>query len=107
MHGMEEILYRNLKKAREYLGLSQQYVSSVLKIPVSKLCTAESGQDVLEKEEFSALSALYGLDMEKQEEGCRYVEENIQKSEFAHLSETDRKETGNLFLFRKQYKNKM
>lgn len=76
-------------------------------IPVSKLCAFESGQAGLEKEEISTLSALYCLDMEKQEESFRYVKENIQKSGFAHLSKTDQKETGNLFLFRKQYKNKM
>lgn len=89
------------------MRLSQQYVSRVLNIPVSKLCTAESGQAVLEKEEFSALSVLYGLDMEKEKESCRYVKENIQESEFAYLSETDQKEAGKLFLFKKQYKNKM
>lgn len=53
------------------------------------------------------MSVLYGLDMEKEKESCRYVKENIQESEFAYLSETDQKETGKLFLFKKQYKNKM
>jgi transcriptional regulator with XRE-family HTH domain len=55
-----DYLARRLKEAREYLGLSQEYVSQQTKIPRPAISEAEAGRRRVESVELKRLAALYG-----------------------------------------------
>lgn len=53
-------LAQRLKEAREYLGLSQEYVSQQTKIPRPAISEVEAGRRKVESLELKRLAALYG-----------------------------------------------
>lgn len=53
-------LAQKLREAREYLGLSQEYVSQQTKIPRPAISEAEAGRRRVESLELKRLAALYG-----------------------------------------------
>ncbi len=53
-------LAQRLKEAREYLGLSQEYVSQQTRIPRPAISEAEAGRRKVESLELRRLAALYG-----------------------------------------------
>jgi len=55
-----EVLGQRLKEAREYLGLSQDYVSQQTKIPRPAISEVEAGRRKVESLELKRLAALYG-----------------------------------------------
>jgi transcriptional regulator with XRE-family HTH domain len=55
-----DYLAQRLKEAREYLGLSQEYVSQQTKIPRPAVSEAEAGRRKVESLELKRLAALYG-----------------------------------------------
>jgi transcriptional regulator with XRE-family HTH domain len=55
-----DYLAQRLKEAREYLGLSQDYVSQQTKIPRPAISEAEAGRRKVESLELKRLAALYG-----------------------------------------------
>lgn len=55
-----DYLAQRLKEAREYLGLSQEYVSQQTKIPRPAISEAEAGRRKVESLELKRLAALYG-----------------------------------------------
>ena len=55
-----EYLAHRLKEAREYLGLSQEYVSQQTKIPRPAISEIEAGRRKVESLELRRLAALYG-----------------------------------------------
>ena len=55
-----DYLAQRLKEAREYLGLSQEYVSQQTKIPRPAISEAEAGRRRVESLELKRLAALYG-----------------------------------------------
>jgi len=54
-----EALGQRLKNAREYLGLSQDEVSSLLEVPRSAISLAESGKRRVDAIELQKLSKIY------------------------------------------------
>jgi transcriptional regulator with XRE-family HTH domain len=55
-----DYLAQRLKEAREYLGLSQEYVSQQTRIPRPAISEAEAGRRRVESLELKRLAALYG-----------------------------------------------
>jgi transcriptional regulator with XRE-family HTH domain len=55
-----DYLARRLKEARDYLGLSQEYVSQQTGIPRPAISEAEAGRRRVESLELKRLAALYG-----------------------------------------------
>jgi transcriptional regulator with XRE-family HTH domain len=55
-----DYLAQRLKEAREYLGLSQEYVSQQTRIPRPAISEAEAGRRKVESLELKRLAALYG-----------------------------------------------
>jgi transcriptional regulator with XRE-family HTH domain len=55
-----DYLAQRLREAREYLGLSQVYVSQQTKIPRPAISEAEAGRRKVESLELRKLAALYG-----------------------------------------------
>lgn len=55
-----DYLARRLKEAREYLGLSQEYVSQQTRIPRPAISEIEAGRRRVESLELKRLAALYG-----------------------------------------------
>jgi len=55
-----DYLAQRLKEAREYLGLSQEYVSQETKIPRPAISEIEAGRRKVESLELRRLAALYG-----------------------------------------------
>jgi len=53
-------LAQKLREAREYLGLSQEYVSQQTKIPRPAISEAEAGRRRVESLELKRLATLYG-----------------------------------------------
>ena len=55
-----DYLAQRLRDAREYLGLSQEYVSQQTKIPRPAISEAEAGRRKVESLELKRLATLYG-----------------------------------------------
>lgn len=55
-----DYLAQRLKEAREYLGLSQEYVSQQTRIPRPAISEAEAGRRKVKSLELKRLAALYG-----------------------------------------------
>jgi transcriptional regulator with XRE-family HTH domain len=55
-----DFLAQRLKEAREYLGLSQDYVSQQTRIPRPAISEVEAGRRKVESLELKRLAALYG-----------------------------------------------
>ncbi len=55
-----DFLAQRLKEAREYLGLSQDYVSQQTRIPRPAISEVEAGRRRVESLELKRLAALYG-----------------------------------------------
>ena len=96
-----------LKKAREYLGLTQDDVAKLMGVSRVIITNIESGTRKVSAEELSKLSKIYGWTMEELLEGERR-EENIPMfaRTFKELSEQDQEEIINLIKFKKMYKDK-
>jgi transcriptional regulator with XRE-family HTH domain len=60
----KETLAKRLREAREYLGLSQEYVAEQTKIPRPAISEIEGGRRKVDSLELKRLSRLYGRPIE-------------------------------------------
>ena len=97
-----------LKKAREYLGLTQEDVAKLMGVSRVIITNIESGTRKVSAEELSKFSKIYGWTMEELLEGEK--EEKLKTPMFARalseLSEEDQIEIINLKKKKKMYKDK-
>lgn len=96
-----------LKKAREYLGLTQDDVAKLMGVSRVIITNIETGTRKVSAEELSKLSKIYGWKMEELLEGEK-EEKNIPMfaRSFGELSKEDQEEIINLIKFKKMYKDK-
>ena len=97
-----------LKKAREYLGLTQEDVAKLIGVSRVIITNIESGIRKVSAEELSKFAKIYGWTMEELLEGNK--EEKMAIPMFARtfkeLSKEDQDEIINLIKFKKMYKDK-
>ena len=95
-----------LKKAREYLGLSQEDVANLIGVSRVIITNIEAGIRKVSAEELSKFAKIYGWTMEELLEGEK--EENVPMfaRTFSELSKEDQDEILNLIKFKKMYKDK-
>lgn len=100
-------LGERLKKAREYLGLTQEDVAKLLNVSRVVITNIEIGARKVTAEELSKLAKIYGWSMEELLEGEK-IEGDTQMfaRTFDELSLEDQKEIINLMKFKKMYKDK-
>lgn len=97
-----------LKKAREYLGLTQEDVAKLIGVSRVIITNIESGIRKVSAEELSKFAKIYGWTMEE------LLEENKEEKmampmfarTFNELSKEDQDEIINLIKFKKMYKDK-
>ena len=96
-----------LKKAREYLGLTQEDVAKLLGVSRVIITNIESGTRKVSADELEKLSKIYGRSMDELMNG-KITEENVKMfaRTFSELSEEDQEEIVNLIKFKKMYKDK-
>lgn len=96
-----------LKKAREYLGLTQEDVAKLMGISRVIITNIEAGTRKVSAEELAKFSKIYGWSMEELLEGEK-KEEKIPMfaRTFNELSKEDQEEIINLIKFKKMYKDK-
>ncbi len=95
-----------LKKAREYLGLTQEDVANLIGVSRVIITNIEAGIRKVSAEELSKFAKIYGWTMEELLEGEK--EENVPMfaRTFSELSKEDQDEILNLIKFKKMYKDK-
>jgi len=98
-------LAERLREAREYLGLSQQFVADNSRIPRVAISEIENGKRRVEALELDALAALYKHPISYFLEGALEQPESIRAlAREAHsLTETDREEVLRFAQFLKSY----
>lgn len=94
-----------LKKAREYLGLTQEEVSKLMGVSRCVITNIELGERKVSAEELSKFSKIYGWTMEDLLEGEK-EKDNVPMfaRTFVELSNQDQEEILNLIKFKKMYK---
>ncbi len=95
-----------LKKAREYLGLTQEDVAKLMGVSRVIITNIEAGTRKVSAEELSMFSKIYGWTMEELVEGEKSENIPMFARTFSELSEEDQKEILNLIKFKKMYKDK-
>ena len=95
-----------LKKAREYLGLTQEDVANLMGISRIIITNIEAGTRKVSAEELSKFAKIYGWTMEELLEGERVESVPMFARAFSELSEEDQEEIINLMKFKKMYKDK-
>jgi transcriptional regulator with XRE-family HTH domain len=98
-------LAERLREAREYLGLSQQFVADNSRIPRVAISEIENGKRRVEALELDALAALYKHPISYFLEGALEQPESIHAlaREARGLTETDREEVLRFAQFLKSY----
>ncbi len=102
---MNTTLYERLKKARNNLGLSQDYVAKQMDLHRTAIVAIEGNRRKVTTEELEQFSTLYGLSAEYLLYGHE-SDTNIKMfaRAYSELSENDRLEILNLIEFKKQLK---
>lgn len=95
-----------LKKAREYLGLTQEDVAKLMGVSRVIITNIESGIRKVSAEELSKFSKIYGWTMEELLEGEKKECVPMFARTFSELSKDDQEEIINLIKFKKMYKEK-
>ena len=97
-----------LKKAREYLGLTQEDVAKLIGVSRVIITNIEAGIRKVSAEELSKFSKIYGWTMEELLEGEKEERMAIPMfaRTFSELSKEDQDEIMNLIKFKKMYKDK-
>ena len=96
-----------LKKAREYLGLTQDDVAKLIGVSRVTITNIETGTRKVSAEELSKFSKIYGCTMEELLEGEKEEEKiSMYARTFGELSPQDQEEIINLIKFKKMYKDK-
>lgn len=97
-----------LRKAREYIGLTQEDVAKLMNVSRVIITNIENGTRKVSAEELSKFSKIYGWTMENLLEGEKEEENNVQMfaRSFSELSDVDQEEIINLIKFKKMYKDR-
>ena len=96
-----------LRKAREYMGLTQEQVANILNLGRDAILRIEKGTRKIDAEELKKLSQLYKISMNEIMEDKEYTS-NAQAFArgFEELSEKDKKEILDLIKFKNEFKKK-
>lgn len=97
-----------LRKAREYIGLTQEDVARLMDVSRVIITNIEAGTRKVSAEELSKFAKIYGWTMEDLLEGEKEEQENVQMfaRSFSELSDVDQEEIINLIKFKKMYKDR-
>lgn len=95
-----------LRSAREFLGLTQEQVASVLNMSRNTIVNIENNNRSVKSEELYNFSKLYGVKMEEFVAEETEINMNIPvfARSFESLSEKDQQEILNLIKFKNSYK---
>ncbi|MEN6409319.1 MAG: helix-turn-helix transcriptional regulator [Anaerolineaceae bacterium] len=94
---MKEKIHDQLKKARKYLNLSQEYVATQMGLHRTAITAIEAGQRNVSTEELKKFSELYGLTLDELVYGVDNDSDvKVFTRRFSELSEDDKKEIQNL-----------
>lgn len=108
---MKEFDYKKiglkLRKAREYLDLTQEQVANILKIGRDAIIRIEKGTRKVSAEELSNFSRLYKISMEEIVNEKNYsINDQAFARGFDELSEQDQIEVLNLIKLKNDFKKK-
>ena len=109
---MKEINYEKvglkLKKAREYLNLTQEQVANILNVGRDAIIRIEKGIRKITADELSNFSKLYKISMDDilEDEELTFTSQAFARG-FEELSQKDKKEIIDLIKFKNACKNKM
>ncbi|MBE5805804.1 MAG: helix-turn-helix transcriptional regulator [Clostridiales bacterium] len=108
---MKKVNYKEigekLRKAREYLSLTQAQVARILNVGRDAIIRIESGTRKIDAEELSKFSELYKISVDEiiNSQKYEYTESAFARG-FDKLSEKDQKEILNLIKLKNEYKSK-
>lgn len=99
---MNTSMYDRLRQARNYLGLSQEYVAKQLGLNRTAITAIEAGERNVSSEELKKFSELYGLSLDELAYGEDKAATEVSSFArgFAELSEDDKREIQNLVDFK-------
>ncbi|MBR6504513.1 MAG: helix-turn-helix transcriptional regulator [Clostridia bacterium] len=96
-----------LRKAREYLSLTQAQVAAILNLGRDAIIRIENGTRKIDAEELSKFSELYKISIDEIVNHNKPIyTENAFARGFEKLSEQDQKEILNLIKLKNEYKSK-
>lgn len=96
-----------LRKAREYMGLTQEQVANILNLGRDAILRIEKGTRKIDAEELKKLSQLYKISMNEIMEDKEYTSnEQAFARGFEELSEKDKKEILDLIKFKNEFKKR-
>ena len=102
-----EKLGLKLRKAREYLDLTQEQVANILNVGRDAIIRIEKGTRKVSAEELENFSRLYKISMDELMDSDKsFKNEQIFARGFETLSEKDQKEIINLIKLKNEYKNR-
>ena len=107
---MKEVNYKNigikLRKAREYLNLTQEQVADILDLGRDAIIRIEKGTRKISADELNDFSCLYKISMDEIMNDTPYVSnEQAYARGFEKLSLRDQKEILDLIKLKNDYKN--
>ena len=108
---MKKVNYKKvgekLRRAREYLCLTQAQVAAILNLGRDAIIRIENGTRKIDAEELSKFSELYKISIEEiiNMDTTVYTENAFARG-FEKLSEQDKKEILNLIKLKNEYKSK-
>ena len=96
-----------LRKAREYLSLTQAQVAAILNLGRDAIIRIENGTRKIDAEELSKFSKLYKISIDEivNHDTTAYTEKAFARG-FEKLSEQDQKEILDLIKLKNEYKSK-
>ena len=96
-----------LRKAREYMGLTQEQVANILNLGRDAILRIEKGTRKIDAEELKKLSQLYKISMNEIMEDKEYTSNSQAFARgFEELSEKDKKEILDLIKFKNEFKKR-
>ncbi len=100
---------QRLKKLRNDLNLSQEYIAEKLGLARSAIVKIESGQRNVHAEELAKLSEIYGVSTDYIVKGDFDIDVDIKHfaRSYEELNENDREEIKNIIRFKKRLKKKL
>ncbi len=104
---MNEELGLRIRKARESLHFSQDYLAKRVNINRTAMVQIENGNRNVSADELSAFSKVFGISADELLNGKEFdIPQMVFARSFSELDETDQNEILNLIEFKKQMKAK-
>jgi transcriptional regulator with XRE-family HTH domain len=104
--GIDLELSRRLKKAREYLSLSQRYVGSLLGLEERVISDIENGRRYVSDSELNLFSKIYGWSIDELIHGDNFKKGTVFARTDEKLSNSDKKEVMNLIKLKRKLREK-